>query len=139
MSEALMMQIKRTIKYDADRVTGFGKEIMSVAGGDQLPSCIQCGTCSGTCPLSIYMDFSPRQVMALGRADFKNEGLRSNSIWLCASCYGCTVECPRQIRVTDILYALKQRATKEQVSPRHMPIPILAKEFARMVLSKGRI
>jgi heterodisulfide reductase subunit C len=134
-----MMEIKRTIKYDADRVKGFGREIMSVAGCDQLPSCIQCGTCSGACPLSIYMDFSPRQVIALVRADFKNEVLRSNSIWLCASCYGCTVECPRQIRITDIMYALKQRAIKEGVYPRHFPIPILAKEFAKMVRRKGRI
>jgi heterodisulfide reductase subunit C len=77
--------------------------------------------------------------MALVRADFKNEVLRSNTIWLCASCYSCTVECPRQIRITDIMYALKQRAIKEQVYPKHMPIPILAKEFAKMVLSKGRI
>jgi len=134
-----MFEITRTIKYDADRVLGFGKEIMSVAGCDQLPSCIQCGTCSGACPLSIYMDFSPRQIMALVRADFKNEVLRSHTIWLCASCYGCTVECPRQIRITDIMYALKQRAIKERVYPKHMPIPILAKEFAKMVLSKGRI
>ena len=134
-----MMEVKRTIKYDADRVKGFGREIMSVPGCEQLESCIQCGTCSGTCPLSIYMDFSPRQIMALVRADFKNEVLRSNTIWLCASCYGCTVECPRQIRITDIMYALKQRAIHERVYPRHMPIPILAKEFAKMVASKGRI
>lgn len=134
-----MLEITRTIKYDADRVVGFGKEIMSVVGCDQLPSCIQCGTCSGACPLSIYMDFSPRQVMALVRADFKNEVLSSHTIWLCASCYGCTVECPRQIRITDIMYALKQRAIKERVYPRHMPIPILARAFAQMVLSKGRI
>lgn len=134
-----MIKIKRTIKYDADRVQGFGREIMGVTGCEQLPSCIQCGTCSGACPLSIYMDFSPRQVMALVRADFKNEVLSSNTVWLCASCYACTVECPRQIRITDIMYALKQRAIKEHVYPRHMPIPILAKEFAKMVLSKGRI
>jgi len=134
-----MMKVKRTIKYDADRVQGFGKEIMGVTGCDQLTSCIQCGTCSGTCPLTIYMDFSPRQVMALVRADFKNEVLRSNTIWLCASCYSCTVECPRQIRITDIMYALKQRAIKDHVYPKNMPIPILAQEFAKMILSKGRI
>jgi heterodisulfide reductase subunit C2 len=133
------MEVKRTIKYDADRVIGFSREIMNVTGCDQLSSCIQCGTCSGACPLSIYMDFSPRQVMALVRADFKNEVLSSNTIWLCASCYACTVECPRQIRITDIMYALKQRAIKEHVYPRRMPIPILAKEFAAMVSRKGRI
>jgi heterodisulfide reductase subunit C len=134
-----MMRIKRTIKYEADRVRGFAKEIMNVSGCEQLKSCIQCGTCSGTCPLSIYMDFSPRQVMALVRADFKNEVLRSHTVWLCASCYACTVECPRLIRITDIMYALKQRAIKEGIYPKRFPIPVLAKEFFVMVRSKGRI
>lgn len=134
-----MFTVKRTIKYDADRVKGFGREIMGVTGCEQLTSCIQCGTCSGACPLTIYMDFSPRQIMALVRADFKNEVLKSKTVWLCASCYACTVECPRQIRITDIMYALKQRAIKEKVYPRNMPIPILARDFAKMVLSKGRI
>ncbi len=134
-----MMRIERTIKYEADRVRGFAQEIMSVSGCEQLQSCIQCGTCSGACPLSIYMDFSPRQVMAMVRADFKNEVLRSHTVWLCASCYACTTECPRQIRITDIMYALKQRAIQEGIYPRRFPIPVLAKEFYEMVRTKGRI
>jgi heterodisulfide reductase subunit C len=134
-----MMRIERTIKYEGDRVRGFAKEIMGVPGCEQLQSCIQCGTCSGTCPLSIYMDFPPRQVMALVRADFKNEVLRSHTVWLCASCYACTVECPRQIRITDIMYALKQRAIEEGIYPRRFPIPVLAKEFFEMVRRNGRI
>ena len=134
-----MMEVKRTIKYEADRVRGFAKEIMGVAGCEQLTSCIQCGTCSGTCPLSIYMDYSPRQVMALVRAGFKHEVLSSKTVWLCASCYACTVECPRLIRVTDIMYALKQRAIKEGIYPKRFPIPILAQEFSKMVGRKGRI
>ncbi len=85
------------------------------------------------------MEHSPRQIMALVRADFKDEVLRSRSIWLCASCYACTVECPREIRITDIMYALKQRAILEGIYPKRFPIPILAKEFFKMVHSKGRI
>jgi heterodisulfide reductase subunit C len=134
-----MMRIERRIKYEGDRVRGFAKEIMSVSGCEQLQSCIQCGTCSGTCPLSIYMDFSPRQVMALVRADFKNEVLRSHTVWLCASCYACTVECPRQIRITDIMYALKQRAIQDGIYPKRFPIAVLAKEFYEMVRRQGRI
>jgi len=65
--------------------------------------------------------------------------LRSQTVWLCSSCYACTVECPRQIRITDIMYALKQRAIKEGVYPKRFPIPVLAKEFAAMVRRKGRI
>ena len=134
-----MIDLKRTIKYESDRAPGFGHEVMSVPGCEQLETCIQCGTCSGLCPLSIYMDYTPRQVMELTRSDFKQEVLRSTTIWLCASCYACTVECPRQIRITDIMYALKQRAIREGIYPKHFPIPILAKEFSNMVRSKGRI
>lgn len=133
------MEFQRTIKYEADRVKGFGREVMSVPGCEQLESCIQCGTCSGVCPLSIYMDFSPRQVMALTRSDFKNEVLRSHTIWLCASCYDCTVECPRQIRITDIMYELKQRAIKERIYPERFAIPVLARSFYDMVHKRGRI
>ena len=134
-----MMKMARTIKYESDRVSGFGREVMSVPGCEQLKSCIQCGTCSGVCPLSVYMDYSPRQVMELTRSDFKNEVLRSHTIWLCASCYACTVECPREIRITDIMYELKQRAIKEGVYPRRFPIPVLAREFTEMVRKNGRI
>jgi heterodisulfide reductase subunit C len=112
---------------------------MGVPGCEQLKSCIQCGTCSGVCPLSVYMDYSPRQIMELTRSDFKNEVLRSHTIWLCASCYACTVECPREIRITDIMYELKQRAIKERVYPPRFPIPVLAREFTDMVRKNGRI
>ncbi len=134
-----MNEITRTIKYEADRVKGFGNEVKSVPGCEDLEHCIQCGTCSGVCPLSIYMDYTPRQVMELVRSDFKNEVLRCQAIWLCASCYACTVECPRQIRITDIMYELKQRAIKEGVYPKRFPIPVLAQEFSEMVKNNGRI
>jgi len=132
-------RIERTIKYESDRSVGFGRDVMRVPGCEQLENCIQCGTCSGVCPLSIYMDHSPRQVMALTRADFRDEVLRSHTIWLCASCYACTVECPQQIRITDIMYELKQRAIDAGIYPRRFPIPVLAHEFTRMVRKHGRI
>jgi len=134
-----MIQLTRTIKYESDRVVGFGHEVMSVPGCEKLETCIQCGTCSGLCPLSIYMDHTPRQVMELTRSDFKNEVLRSTTIWLCASCYVCTVECPKQIRITDIMYELKQRAIHEGFYPKRFPIPVLAQEFYKMSHKHGRV
>lgn len=134
-----MIQVQRTVKYEAERVRGFGCEMMEVPGCGALVRCIQCGTCSGTCPLSVYMEHTPRQIIALVRADFKDEVLRSNSVWLCASCYACTVECPREIPITDLMYALKRRAIDEGLYPRRFPIPILAREFTHMVRTKGRV
>jgi len=134
-----MIDIKRTIKYESDRTTGFGREVMNVPGCEQLESCIQCGTCSGVCPLSIFMDYTPRQVMELTRSDFKQDVLQSTTIWLCASCYACTVECPKQIRITDIMYELKQRAMHERIYPKRFPIPVLAQEFYKMSCKHGRV
>lgn len=134
-----MKSISRIIQYEAERVVGFGDEIRSVPGCEDLSACIQCGTCSGVCPLSTYMDYSPRQIIGLTRAGFKDKVLRSHTIWLCASCYACAVECPRKIRITDIMYELKQRAIQERIYPRRFPIPILAREFYRMAQSRGRV
>jgi len=130
--------IQRRIKYQEELDSEFGPSIAALPGGENLARCIQCGTCSSTCPLSIYMDFTPRRIIAMTREGFKDEVLASNTIWLCASCYSCTVECPKEIKITDIMYSLKQRAISEGRYPKRFPIPVLAKEFFKSVLKTGR-
>lgn len=134
-----MNRLTETLKFDAERDPAFAKEIMARPGGEKLFGCIQCGTCSATCPVSIYMDHTPRQIMVLTRAGFKDEVLRSRTIWLCASCYACTVDCPKEIKITDIMYALKRRAIQDGVYPKRFPIPVLAREFFKMVRRRGRV
>ena len=131
-------QIARRIRYQEELHPEFGASISKLPGGEDLNRCIQCGTCSSTCPLSIYMDYTPRRIIAMTREGFKDDVLRSNTIWLCASCYSCTVDCPKQIKITDIMYHLKQRAIEEKVYPSRFPIPVLAKEFFKSVMSTGR-
>ncbi|MHB9025309.1 MAG: 4Fe-4S dicluster domain-containing protein [Armatimonadota bacterium] len=128
----------RQIKYEEEMDKSFATDIVESVGGSPLSSCIQCGTCSGTCPLSIYMDYTPRRIIAMSRAGMKKEVLNSFTIWLCASCYECTVECPKQIKITDIMYNLKQRAIRDHVYPKRFPIPVLAREFFSEVLQHGR-
>ena len=128
----------RKIGYESELDPDFPKQIASIPGGNQLFSCIQCGTCSGMCPLSPYMDHTPRQLIAMIRAGFKWEVLSSYTTWLCASCYSCTVECPANIRLTDIMYAAKRLAIRDKAYPSRFPIPILAEEFFKIVERDGR-
>ena len=128
----------RKIQYESDLDPAFTGEIASIPGGDKLFNCIQCGTCSGMCPLSPYMDYTPRQIIAMIRAGLKGEVLSSYTTWLCASCYSCTVECPKEIKLTDIMYAAKRLAIREEVYPTRFPIPVLASEFFRSVEDSGR-
>jgi heterodisulfide reductase subunit C len=88
----------------------FMREIERVPGGERIISCIQCGTCSGSCPMSSFMDYSPRRLFAMTRAGLKGEVLGSNTFWYCTSCYNCTVRCPQQIKITDIMYVFKRMA-----------------------------
>jgi heterodisulfide reductase subunit C len=131
-------QLQRRIKYEEELDHNFYHEIGDIAWGEKLLSCIQCGNCSGTCPLSLYMDYTPRKIIAMTRAGFKDEVLGSNTIWLCASCYACTVECPKEIQITDVMYALKQRALRDRVYPKGFLVPAMAREFFELVRRNGR-
>jgi len=133
------MAVKSLIKYEIERDPEFARWITGVIGGERIRNCIQCGLCSASCPLSPYMDLTPRRLIHLSREGFKRDVLESFTIWLCTSCYSCTVECPRRIRVTDIMYALKRRAIEDRVYPRRFPIPVLASQFAEMIRRRGRV
>lgn len=132
------MKIERKMKHQKEATPEWAHQIAKLPGCEKLFSCIQCGTCSGTCPLSIYMDFTPRRIMNLVREGFREDALASQTIWLCASCYSCTVRCPQQIQITDIMYSLKREAIKSRLFPKHFPIPALAREFYSMVSKNGR-
>lgn len=131
--------MRQMIRTEADRDPEFADWITQVMGAEKIRQCIHCGLCSGNCPLSMYMDYTPRRLMYAAREGFKDDVLSSFTIWLCTSCYACTVACPHGIKVTDIMYALKRRAIEEGKYPRRFPIPTLAKEFGKMVRDSGRI
>ena len=110
----------------------------SATRADVLAACLQCGTCSAVCPMSDYMEFLPRQVVGLMRGDGADAIMRDRSIWVCTSCYACTVECPKQIPITDAIYTLKRESMRRDLYPRRFPSPVMVRAFAASVGSRGR-
>jgi quinone-modifying oxidoreductase subunit QmoC len=134
------MEVQRKVKYENELDHSFPQWISSVPGGENIRECIQCGTCSSICPMSIYMDNTPRRLIAMADAGFKEEVLSSFTIWLCSSCYACLVSCPRNIKITDVMYAFKRRAIEEGIYPsKKFSIPILARLFTNTIRKNGRI
>ena len=126
------------VKYEKELTRDLAAEVVATPGGEKIFSCLQCGTCGSACPVSVYMDYTPRRLIGMVREGFKQEVVTSFAIWLCASCYECTVRCPAGIKVTDVMYALKRVAIREGIYPRRFPVPVLAKEFMEMLKGTGR-
>lgn len=117
----------------------FLKQVADIPSGDRIKRCIQCGTCTGSCPVSYAMDISPRQLIALFRAGEMEAIMKSRTIWICASCYACTTRCPSGIKITDIMYALKRTAMEKRQKSRTPQVQTLAKLFVENLMRYGRL
>jgi len=117
----------------------FINEVCSIPGGEAIRSCIQCGICTGSCPTASKWDYPPRRAIAMVRAGLRDELLSSNSMWFCASCYTCTVRCPRDIKPADIMHALEIISIRSGKSTRRNRTPVMYKCFVDSAKSNGRV
>lgn len=114
------------------------ENLLHASAGEPLKTCIQCGTCSGTCPVAGYMDHSPRQIIALINQGKKDDVLNSNTFWYCASCYHCTVRCPQDIDITELMYALKRYSIWKKRHKEGLVGPAFSEAFVKMIARSGR-
>ena len=82
------------------------ENLLETPEGRELLSCIQCGTCVGTCPYGEVMRFPPRRIIGMLHAGLIEEVLTSDSLLRCVTCYACMAKCPRGLRLTDVLLPL---------------------------------
>jgi heterodisulfide reductase subunit C len=127
---------------EAPRLSFIGEigNLLHAAAGNPLTTCIQCGTCSGTCPVASagFMDHTPRRLIAMIRADRKEQVLKSNTYWYCASCYQCTVRCPRGIDIAEMMYALKRYSIWKGSHQKDLIGPTFSETFVQTIMRSGR-
>ncbi|MBC8277424.1 MAG: 4Fe-4S dicluster domain-containing protein [FCB group bacterium] len=96
--------------------------------GQNFNICMQCGTCSGSCPMKDTMNMTPRQLLHLASLGQLDDVAGANTVWLCASCHQCMVRCPRGVDIPKVMEAIRllylrenhdyvdpQKIAKEQV------------------------
>ncbi len=71
--------------------------------GEKVASCIQCGKCSGGCPMLEAMDLLPHQVMRLAQLGLKEDIMKSKTLWVCASCFTCAARCQRDLDLSKVM------------------------------------
>jgi heterodisulfide reductase subunit C len=116
----------------------FQEDIYGLPDGKKIKACLQCGTCGGSCPTAYAMDYTPREIFAAFRAGMLDRVVQSKSVWMCASCYQCTVRCPAGIKITDVMYELKRLGTQYGMYPKDVTVPALSETFVATVDRYGR-
>ncbi|RKY21782.1 MAG: hypothetical protein DRP90_01815 [Planctomycetota bacterium] len=114
------------------------ERVMSIPNGHKIKACQQCGACSASCPSSYAMEYSPREIIAALRAGVLNRVFESSTVWLCASCYLCTVRCPAGIPFTDVMYELKAMGIEKGLYKKDQHNIKMARTFTRTVEKYGR-
>jgi len=121
------------------------KEIVRDAAGieldrvrDMVRACMQCGTCSASCPNVAFMPSPPRRLWRLLLMGFTDEVLSEGAFFLCSSCYACTLRCPRGLPLTEAMAALRRLAAQYYPETAGHN-PTFYETFMRNVRAYGRV
>ncbi|WP_292376345.1 MULTISPECIES: CoB--CoM heterodisulfide reductase subunit C [unclassified Methanosarcina] len=107
-------------------------KVLKAAGLDIL-SCMQCGTCTGSCPSGRQTALNTRRILRDARKN-RVAILSDDALWLCTTCYTCQERCPRNIPITEALLELRRLAIKEGfMLPEHRKISEMVVEFGHAV------
>ncbi len=88
---------------------------VEILSGQKLTLCEQCGICSTSCPMVEEMDITPAAIIRAVQIGDRSV-TESKAIWVCASCFSCTVRCPRGIDLAKVTEALRQFTLRRDVN-----------------------
>ena len=99
---------------------GFKGQAVRSMQASTFTFCFSCENCTTVCPVvgsfenpQEEVGLLPHQIMRSLGLGLKDLALGSKMLWDCLTCYQCQEHCPQSVKVTDILYELKNMTVKE--------------------------
>jgi len=115
---------------DAD----FMRYIANTPRGRGILICIQCGRCTGSCPVARVIDeHNPRKLMEMIILGLRPEVILGPLPWYCLSCFTCLDSCPQAGDVGEAMFAIRNVAVREG----NIPKGILVQ--AQSLFESGRV
>lgn len=90
-------------------------EMVIEAGGKDLLSCYQCGTCTASCPWGLVGHLGVRNMIRLAMLGL--EGFEGEDVWKCATCNMCVSRCPRGVEIIDIIRSVRSQMAEMNLIP----------------------
>jgi Fe-S oxidoreductase len=82
-------------------------------GARDMEVCMQCATCSASCPLSSGTNAFPRKIYRYLQIGLKDKLLESPEPWLCYYCGDCNKDCPRGAEPAETMMATRRWLTTQ--------------------------
>jgi len=104
---------------------------VSITTDKNLLLCLQCGECTGSCPLFITAPekYNPRRIVER----LVLEGVKPYDLaWLCLTCYECLERCPAGVSIAEMMERIKNEASEKG------EISETAKQVLNNLLQTGR-
>lgn len=99
------------------RQEGFQHELKLSAQAGTFSECYRCQTCTNVCPVVFHfqqpkeeLDLLPHQIMHSLGLGLREEAMGARMVWRCLTCYHCQEACPMGVKVTDVLFELRNLA-----------------------------
>ncbi|MDO5851557.1 MAG: CoB--CoM heterodisulfide reductase subunit C [Methanobacteriaceae archaeon] len=109
-SEKMTLLDEKTNLLTRDDIDPTFKDEIINSGVESLAVCFQCGTCTGACPSGRRTPYRIRQLVRKAAFGLKDEVINDDAIWMCVTCYECQERCPRDVKIVEIVKAVRNVA-----------------------------
>ena len=79
----------------------------------RLLECIQCGMCTGGCPVSIKSPLNVRRIVRLMGLFRELSFEPEEALWACTTCGTCEVRCPKEVKPAEAVIELRSVLVEE--------------------------
>lgn len=111
------------MEISAKKINSNWVKKISQISGQNLMACYQCGKCSSGCPSAERMDNIPSQFIKLIQLGMEKKATKSNTPWVCLTCFICTVRCPKGIDIAKIMEAARLLQARKNID--HFKVKLL--------------
>ena len=98
--------------------------VNKLPGAVTFSHCFGCQSCTTVCPVVMnyenpqeVLGLLPHQIMNCLGLGLTEMAIGPQMLWDCVTCYQCQEHCPQNVKVTDILFQLKNLAVKNACRP----------------------
>jgi heterodisulfide reductase subunit C len=107
--------------------------------GQNLRKCLQCGKCSGSCPITSTTVGGPRRLICRILSGMQTRALHDTTWWHCVSCGTCATRCPVEINMYAVSTTLCEMAAEQGIKASEPDIHLFEELFLKSVEKNGRL